>query len=74
MSQTALSAAYKNVSRRLDDLDAVFGQAPNAAINLNAAIVLAEALDARIGALITGVGLLRHEATRVIAARKGTTA
>jgi hypothetical protein len=39
-----------------------------------AAIALADSLDARIGSLVTGVALLRHEATCVIEAQKGAAA
>jgi hypothetical protein len=39
-----------------------------------AVLALADSLDARIRALVTGVDLLRHEALRAIEARKGTAA
>jgi hypothetical protein len=74
VSKSALSAAYRSLYRKLDDLAATFGQSPDAEVNLSAAIVLAESLNARIAALQTGVALLRHEAWRAMEERKGAAA
>jgi hypothetical protein len=78
MSHSALSAARDSVGRKLVPLTVMdfdlqlllwrSGRDPDAALEL------AEFLDARIGSLITGVNLLRQEAKLAIEARKGCVA
>jgi hypothetical protein len=76
--RTALGAARGSVARKLTTLlssdNAVARLWAAADHDPQAAIALADSLDARIGSLVTGVALLRHEAKAVIEARKGAAA
>jgi len=73
MAHTALSSAHASVCRKVAELTCTseHGSWRRARTVPEAALRLADSLDARIGALITGVSLLRHEAKAAIAGRKG---
>ena len=69
---TALSAAVSNVKRKLSHLNdsSMVRNLPNMHFNPEGCVDLANLLDTRIGALVTGVNLLRHEARLAIEAQK----
>ena len=75
MSQnSALISARNSVLRKLFVSADAWRDSGGDWENPQAVLALADSLDARIRALVTGVDLLRHEALRAIEARKGAAA
>ncbi len=72
MSSSGLSAAHRSILRKLFLLADAWREGPDAGVDPEAALNLCLALDARVGNLITGIALLRHEANTVTETRKAT--
>lgn len=66
-----LSSAHINVFRKLDALNDAWAEHPDAPVDPEIALSLADSLDSWAGCLISAIALLRHQAQMEIEARKG---
>lgn len=70
MSNAALSAAHRNIFRRLHSLADTWRDNPDAGFDAEAARRFCDALDVHVDKLITGIALLRQTALAAIRAQK----